>query len=209
MVMSAHGPKQTSSRAYSSSALRLSLPKTLQVLRQLGRERQVTGVEAFDLIDAGAAFLARLAQGVSNVELPKELAASSSNRQPEVRSWSSPGLVIFKFEICRCQRLAAIFGGARYRGSPQCDKKFEGTLPLLALPKRNFKPKRPGGPPLDDDGWYHNFQKLAGTRLKEMLQQGLSPNPPKIVERLKKLSERERSQSQPNLPQIEKSDSEE
>jgi hypothetical protein len=33
------------------------LPKTLQVLRQLGRERQVAGVEAFDLLNAGAGVL--------------------------------------------------------------------------------------------------------------------------------------------------------
>jgi hypothetical protein len=42
-----------------------------------------------------------------------------------------------------------------------------------------------------------------------MLQQGLGPNPPKIVERLKKLGDRERSQSQPDLQQNEKSDSKE
>jgi hypothetical protein len=39
------------------SALRLSLPKTLQVLRQLRRERQVACVEAFDLLNAGAGIL--------------------------------------------------------------------------------------------------------------------------------------------------------
>ena len=51
------GLGQTSSRAYSNSALRLSLPKALQVLRQLRRQRQVAGIEAFDLLNAGAGVL--------------------------------------------------------------------------------------------------------------------------------------------------------
>ena len=59
---------------------------------------------------------------------------------------------------------------------------------------------------MDDDGWYHNFQKLAGTRLKDMLQQGLGPNPPKIAERLKKLRERERGLPRPDCQPNEKPD---
>ena len=39
---------------------KLFLPKTLQVLRHFARERQMVGIEAFDLFDAGPAFLARL-----------------------------------------------------------------------------------------------------------------------------------------------------
>ena len=62
---------------------------------------------------------------------------------------------------------------------------------------------------MDHESWFHKFQKLAGTRLKEMLQQGLGPNPPKIVERLNKLRERERSQPQPDRQQNEKSDPQE
>ena len=62
---------------------------------------------------------------------------------------------------------------------------------------------------MDDESWFHKFQKLAGTRLKEMLQQGLGPNPPKIVERLNKLRERERSQPQPDRQQNGKSDPQE
>ena len=62
---------------------------------------------------------------------------------------------------------------------------------------------------MEDETWFHNFQKLAGTRLKEMLQQGLGPNPLKIVERLNKLREREGSQPQPDRQQNEKSDPQE
>ena len=35
-------------------------PKTLQVLRELRRERQVACIEAFDLIDAGAGILGEI-----------------------------------------------------------------------------------------------------------------------------------------------------
>jgi hypothetical protein len=59
---------------------------------------------------------------------------------------------------------------------------------------------------MDDDDWFHKFQKLVATRLKEMLQQGLGPDPPKIAERLNELRERERSPPQPDRQQNEKSD---
>ena len=59
---------------------------------------------------------------------------------------------------------------------------------------------------MDDDDWIRNFQKLAGTRLKEILQQGLGPNPLTVVERLKKLREQEGSPPQPDRQQNEKSD---
>ena len=62
---------------------------------------------------------------------------------------------------------------------------------------------------MDDDSWFQKFQKLAGARLKGMLQQGPGPNPPKIVERLNKLRQRERSQPQPDRQQNEKSDPQE
>ena len=50
------------------------------------------------------------------------------------------------------------------------------------------------------------FQKPAGTRLKEILQKGLGPNPLTVVERLKKLREQEGSPPQPDRQQNEKSD---
>jgi hypothetical protein len=46
---------------------------------------------------------------------------------------------------------------------------------------------------VDDDGWIVEFQKLAKARLKEMMEQNLGPLPSKIVDRLNKLHECERS----------------
>ena len=51
------GFKPAASQSSQVCALRLLLPKALQVLRHLTRQRQVLGIEAFDLLDARASVL--------------------------------------------------------------------------------------------------------------------------------------------------------
>ena len=51
------GFKPAASQSSQVCALRLLLSKALQILRHFPRERQVLGIEAFDLLDAGASIL--------------------------------------------------------------------------------------------------------------------------------------------------------